>query len=202
MDIFQEIKQEVTPKQCVIHYLGSPIKKGNTSFWHSPFTQEKTPSFGANDLKGIHDFSNNKHYDIIDFTAKLHGVSTLDAAKLIITDFGLPINTGNEIDTDELKKLRNERNKRLQQQREESELIKNVYEKLCRLYKAFNELSKYIPVGKEDTYQFIRFNRDFMDRHSNLMIERDHEESLEIARNIDQYYQDEWKEFQKYIAMG
>lgn len=199
MGIFQEIKQEVSPQECCIKYLGSPVKKGTTAFWLSPFSHEKTPSLAANNEKGVHDFSTNQHYDVIDFTAKLYGVSPLDAAKIIIRDFGL--NCQDEaIDTAELENRKKKRELHLLQKEQEKTLINDTFDKLCKLYKIFDGLLQVVEDKASFEFQFIRFNLDFMDRYSGLMIDRCYEDQLKIAENIDRYYMAEWEEFQKFIA--
>lgn len=58
----------------------------------SPFHQEKTPSFTVNDQKGFyHDFSSNKHGDIISFVMETEGVSFPEAIERLASMAGMPL---------------------------------------------------------------------------------------------------------------
>lgn len=91
MSIFNEVKQQVQPKQVARFYIGPPVKSGTTDFYKSPFRKEKTPSFAIHDERGLTDFGSGEHYDVISFVQKLCNISPIEAAKKIIADFGLSI---------------------------------------------------------------------------------------------------------------
>ena len=58
----------------------------------SPFHQEKTPSFTVNDQKGFyHDFSSNKHGDIISFVMETEGVSFPEAVERLASMAGMAL---------------------------------------------------------------------------------------------------------------
>lgn len=115
MNKFYEIKQILSNQQVVDRYLGKPIKHTTVGNWYiSPFRQEKTASFCVSD-KGIHDFGDSEHYDIISFVARLFNTTQYKALQILIQDFGLMI--GNEYETEETIKL-------LKQKREEERLIR------------------------------------------------------------------------------
>lgn len=58
----------------------------------SPFHQEKTPSFTVNDQKGFyHDFSSNKHGDIISFVMETEGASFPEAVERLAQMAGMPL---------------------------------------------------------------------------------------------------------------
>ena len=58
----------------------------------SPFHQEKTPSFTVNDQKGFyHDFSSNKHGDIISFVMETEGVGFPEAVERLASMAGMPL---------------------------------------------------------------------------------------------------------------
>ena len=58
----------------------------------SPFQQEKTPSFTVNDQKGFyHDFSTQKHGDIVSFVMETEGVSFIEAVERLASMAGLPL---------------------------------------------------------------------------------------------------------------
>lgn len=89
MSIYSDVKQHVSPKQCLKFYLGPPKKDGVTSFYLSPFRSEKAPSLAANDTKGISDFGTGEHYDAISFVSRLFNLSNFEAAQKLVTDFHL-----------------------------------------------------------------------------------------------------------------
>lgn len=135
--VFEEVKRQTTPKKIVTYYLGPPSKDGLTAFWKSPFRNEKSPSFAANDGKGITDFGSGESYDAISFVQKLHNVSPIEAAKIIIRDMCLNVNC-NPFDEatrqsvvniyDGLRKWRNK-----------------AYDRLCILYRATQEAKNLPP---------------------------------------------------------
>lgn len=90
-NMFEEVKQYLTPVQVVKFYLGEGNLKAGSYWYVSPFRNEKTASFCANDRKGIHDFGDNTHYDVISFTAKMFNISNKEAISKLINDFRLPI---------------------------------------------------------------------------------------------------------------
>ncbi len=58
----------------------------------SPFHQEKTPSFTVNDQKGFyHDFSSQKHGDIISFVMETEGVGFPEAVERLASMAGMPL---------------------------------------------------------------------------------------------------------------
>jgi DNA primase len=58
----------------------------------SPFHQEKTPSFTVNDQKGFyHDFSSNKHGDIISFVMETEGIGFPEAVERLASMAGMPL---------------------------------------------------------------------------------------------------------------
>lgn len=91
MNEFLEIKRMLQNKQVVEHYLGKPVKTTTTGNWYiSPFRKEKTASFCVSD-KGIHDFGDSMHYDIISFVAKFYNVKQITALQELKKDFGLDL---------------------------------------------------------------------------------------------------------------
>lgn len=90
-NFFKEVKELLKPTQVVSLYLGKGNKKGDSYWYVSPFREEKTASFCVNDKKGIHDFGDSSHYDIISFTKKYFSISNYKAIQKLIVDFNLPI---------------------------------------------------------------------------------------------------------------
>ena len=107
INIFKEIKQYLTPQQVSEYYMPEKGKKhGNNMFYKSPFRTEKTASFCVSNNKGFHDFGSGWHGDIIKFVSELYNINPIDAAKLLIKDFALPIEINNKVDIKEVKKYK------------------------------------------------------------------------------------------------
>ena len=125
------IKSIVSNRDCCFKYLGVPIRIDKIGNWYlSPFNREKTASFLVSD-KGIHDFSSNKHYDIISLVENLYKVDFKSALEILIQDFNIP--TDNKPQS--LEKIKQIKKERENQRRikEKVELTYNTdFEKLVR----------------------------------------------------------------------
>lgn len=120
MNKYKEIKQILDNEQVVIKYLGEPIKRDRNGVWYkSPFRKERTASFYVSN-KGIHDFGDSTHYDIISFIGKYYNTTPYKALQILSNDFNINI-TENEYQNDYTLKL-------LKQKREEEKKIKNKIE--------------------------------------------------------------------------
>ena len=94
MNLYDNIRSQLTNKQVARHYLGEPHQySGNNIGYRSPFRNEKHPSFWVNDEKGFTDFGAKEHSgNMITFVMQYKNLSSYyDAAKQIINDFGLNI---------------------------------------------------------------------------------------------------------------
>lgn len=121
MNRFKEIKKILDPQDVVQKYLGLPEKKTSTGLWYkSPFRREKTASFCVSN-KGIHDFGDSTHYDIVSFVQKYFEITPLKALEMLSNDFGL-YGLGNEYETKEIAR-------KIKKKREEERLIKEKIEK-------------------------------------------------------------------------
>lgn len=113
MNKFKELKQYLNNQQVVQRYLGLPEKKTSTGIWYkSPFRQERTASFCVSN-RGIHDFGDSTHYDIISFVEKYFNVTPNQAVDILCNDFGLSLNNPYRSQTvvNILKQKREEENK-------------------------------------------------------------------------------------------
>ncbi len=72
----------------------------------SPFTKEKTPSFFVNDDKGFyHDFSSNKHGDLISFLQETERLSFVEAVERLAAEAGMALPEPDERSVEAEKKL-------------------------------------------------------------------------------------------------
>lgn len=116
MNKYKEIKSILNNREVVQRYLGFPEKQNSTGNWYkSPFRKEKTASFCVSN-KGIHDFGDNIHYDIISFVQKYFNTTPYQALEILCNDFNINY-TNNEYETKEIIK-------KLKQKREEERQIK------------------------------------------------------------------------------
>lgn len=110
-NLFKQVKEYLKPEQVAEYYIAEKGKKsGSNTFYKSPFRSEKTASFCVSNLKGFHDFGTGWHGDIISFVSKLYNVTPLDAVKILIKDFALPIQLNQKIDYKEAQKIKKKHN--------------------------------------------------------------------------------------------
>lgn len=94
MRVFETIKAAVTPRQAAEHYGLRVLPNGMTC---CPFHQDRHPSLKLNE-EYYFCFGCGASGDVIDFTAKLFGISLKDAAKKLAEDYG--INTRPPVQSD------------------------------------------------------------------------------------------------------
>ena len=100
-------------------------------FYTSPFRNEKTASFCVNNEKGFHDYGSGWHGDIISFVQELYNITPIDAAKVLIQDFALPIEIGKKLD---YKQVKTQKKKMLLSKKVREALdnwFNNTFIKLC-----------------------------------------------------------------------
>lgn len=85
MNQYERIKRAVTPKQAAERY-GYPV--GHNGMIRCPFHDDRHPSMKLYD-DHYHCFGCQATGDVIDFAAKLFGISASDAAKKLAADFGI-----------------------------------------------------------------------------------------------------------------
>lgn len=81
-------------------------KSGSNLFYKSPFRNEKTASFCVNDEKGFHDYGSGWHGDIISFVQELYHISPIEATRILVQDFSLPIKIEQKTDYKQIKTQR------------------------------------------------------------------------------------------------
>lgn len=139
MNKFKEIKNILNPQDVIQKYIGLPEKKTSTGVWYkSPFRSEKTASFCVSS-KGIHDFGDSTHYDIISFVQKYFNTTPLKALEILCNDFGIGA-LSNEYESQEILA-------RIKQKREEEKLIKQKIDKWY--YQEFQRVCDEIIINRK-----------------------------------------------------
>ena len=88
MDIFSEVKAHLTARQVAESY-GLHVRRNGTAC--CPFHDDRHPSMKVD--KNYHCFACGVGGGVIDYTARMYGLSQYDAARKLIEDFGLPVQT-------------------------------------------------------------------------------------------------------------
>ena len=84
MNVFDAVKQSVTTRQAAELY-GVKVRRNNMA--SCPFHKDKTPSMKVD--KRFHCFGCGADGDVIDFVSRLYGISSLETAQKIASDFGI-----------------------------------------------------------------------------------------------------------------
>ena len=84
MTVFDNVKVAVTPRQAAERY---GYRVGGNSMIRCPFHNDRSPSLKLYD-DHYHCFGCQANGDVIDFTAKIFGISPSAAAQKLVQDFG------------------------------------------------------------------------------------------------------------------
>ncbi len=84
MNVFDTVKQSVTAIQAAAMY-GLKIRRNNMV--SCPFHNDRTPSMKVDNR--FHCFGCGADGDVIDFVSRIFGISSLEAAQKIASDFGI-----------------------------------------------------------------------------------------------------------------
>ncbi|WNJ16411.1 DNA primase [Pontibacter sp. G13] len=105
--IVDQIYNALDILEIVQDYL--PLKKRGANHWaNSPWTNEKTPSFAVNPVKGIYkDFSSGKGGNAINFLMEMEGYTYVEALKHVARKYNIEIEE--EEETAEAKEARDKR---------------------------------------------------------------------------------------------
>ncbi len=158
-NLFKEVKEYLKPEQVAEYYIEQKGKKsGSNVFYKSPFRNEKTASFCVNNSKGFHDFGTGWHGDIISFVSKLYNVAPLDAAKILIKNFSLPIKLNERIDYKEVQKIKkkNATNKNVTKGLEK--WYNSTFIKVCDEYKTNEKIIEVIKKQIKEEKDFEKEN--------------------------------------------
>ena len=84
MNVFEEVKQQLTAR-CVAEHYGLAVNRNGMA--RCPFHDDHTPSMKIDNR--FHCFACGADGDVIDYTGKLFGLGPYDAARKLASDFGL-----------------------------------------------------------------------------------------------------------------
>ena len=124
MSIFEDVKQQLNIRQ-VVEFYGYKVNRAGQFI--CPFHNDHKPS--ASIKKDYFNcFVCGAGGDLITFTAKLHGLSNINACKKLVNDFGLNISTEPQTQADKLKadRERAKRQAELKRQKEIENLIQHT----------------------------------------------------------------------------
>ena len=124
MSIFDEVKQQLNIRQ-VVEFYGYKVNR-NGQFICAFHNDHKPSASIKNDYFNC--FVCGAGGDLITFTAKLHGLSNINACKKLVSDFGLNISTEPQTQVDKLKadRERAKRQAELKRQKEIENLIQHT----------------------------------------------------------------------------
>ena len=124
MSIFEDVKRQLNIRQ-VVEFYGFKVNRAGQFI--CPFHNDHKPS--ASIKKDYFNcFVCGAGGDLITFTAKLHGLSNINACKKLVSDFGLNISTEPQTQVDKLKadRERAKRQAELKRQKEIENLIQHT----------------------------------------------------------------------------
>ena len=85
MNVFEAVKTSINTREAAARY-GVEVNRHGKAL--CPFHNDRHPSLFVDD-DHYHCYACGEHGDVIDFTAKLYGLSLYDAAKKLAYDFGI-----------------------------------------------------------------------------------------------------------------
>lgn len=130
MNIFEAVKQSVTTRQAAEHY---GIRVNRNGMCVCPFHNDKNPSMKVD--RRFHCFGCQVDGDVIDFVARLYGITGREAALRLVQDFSIPYKNGRDVHkTPIIPRLRQEREKQRIKRKEQHcfKVLSDYYHLLCR----------------------------------------------------------------------
>ena len=174
MNVFATVKTSINTREAAARY-GVEVNRHGKAL--CPFHNDRHPSlFVDNDY--YHCYACGEHGDVIDLTAKLHGLSLYDAAKKLAYDFGI---TQDKPPTKAMQEKQN-RKSEAQRLRENEKLCFSALLEYMKLLQEWKRL--YAPRSPEDT-QDDRFveachTLDYVEYLVDLLIMGDSYERTEV----------------------
>ena len=141
LNIFSEVKEQLTTRQVAESY-GLRIRKNGVAC--CPFHDDRHPSMKVD--KNYHCFACGVGGDVIDYTARMYGLSQYNAAKKLVEDFGLHVQT---------EAMSREERQRLRMEKEERMRIIQIKKRFYRWCEETIELLKDALIQIEDSGQVL-----------------------------------------------
>lgn len=178
MNVFATVKTSINTREAVARY-GVEVNRHGKAL--CPFHNDRNPSLFVDD-DHYHCFACGEHGDVIDFTAKLHGLTVYDAAKKLAYDFGIT----QDKPPDKALQEKQHRKSEAQRLRENEKLCFSALLEYMKLLQEWKVL--YAPRTPEDT-QDDRFveachNVDYVEYLVDLLIRGDSYERNEVIEMV------------------
>ena len=141
MDLFSTVKMNISTIDAAERY-GIEVNRHGKAL--CPFHNDRHPSLYVDD-DHYHCFACGEHGDVIDFTAKLHGLSMYDAAQKLAYDFGIT----QDKPPDKVMQKNQNRKSEAQRLRENEKLCFSALLEYMKLLQEWKLL--YAPRAPEDT---------------------------------------------------
>ena len=178
MNVFATVKTSINTREAVARY-GVEVNRHGKAL--CPFHNDRNSSLFVDD-DHYHCFACGEHGDVIDFTAKLHGLTVYDAAKKLAYDFGIT----QDKPPDKALQEKQHRKSEAQRLRENEKLCFSALLEYMKLLQEWKVL--YAPRTPEDT-QDERFveachNVDYVEYLVDLLIRGDSYERNEVIEMV------------------
>lgn len=199
MGLYSQIKEQITARDIAEHY-GYEVNR--SGMMCCPFHDDKHPSMKVD--KNFYCFGCGAKGNAIEFAAKLHELTTYEAALNLIDDFMLPIDVDKKIKREkkqyaEIKRIKREKLNR--QLFEKS--VDRIYSVYLRYFHLLNSWAvKYAPKSIDDEWHplfieaaqkkdYVEYLLDIIDHGSldekaELILEKG-KEVLELERRINEF---------------
>lgn len=184
MTKFEIIKENVTVPYAAAYY-GITSRNGMCRcFEHN----DKHPSMKLYE-KNYHCFGCGAHGDVIDLVSNVLGISMIEAAKRINTDFGLGLDMGTPVTRDEIVMI----NCRRRENREYAEWENHAFYVLSEYHKMLLEWRKNAPESAEDipNKHFVEslYTLDYAEYIFDCFLNGSREERLQLKKEVGSFEQ-------------
>ena len=176
MNIFETVKAAVTLRQAADHY---GLKTNRSGMVCCPFHDDRHPSMKLNE-EYFYCFGCGATGDVVDFTARLLGLSAYEAAQRLATDFGL--DTSRPPVVAQVKKYR----PRVNQLKQDELFCMNVLSGYLHLLEDWKE--RYAPEAPKDEpdERFVEacHKLDYVEYLNDLLLMSDQEERDDTIKQL------------------
>ncbi|MDO5558379.1 MAG: CHC2 zinc finger domain-containing protein [Oscillospiraceae bacterium] len=181
MNIFEQVKSMLCMSDVVKFY---GLQINHSGMCNCPFHNDKTPSMKIYD-NNFYCFGCGEHGDVTGFTAKLFGISQLEAAKKLNYDFGLHIETDKPLSQNQITIYHNQQ----AEQREFSEWEQSAWQALSEYFKLLRDWrSAYAPNNPDEPFdhRFVESlnNYDYSEYLCNCFINASKDEKLKMKDEV------------------